>query len=65
MPEDKENNVLTAPCSVESERLLLGAILLDNRVYQEFSDFLHPDQFYDAANGHVFWACQEIIEYPY
>lgn len=42
------------PHSFQAEHALLGAILANNRVYEDAVEILRPDHFADPAHGHLF-----------
>jgi replicative DNA helicase len=42
------------PQAVMVEMALLGAMLVNNRAYEQVSDFLRPEHFYDTANGRIY-----------
>lgn len=50
------------PHNFEAEQALLGALLVDNAVFNKVSDFLRPDHFADPLHGRIFQACQGLIE---
>lgn len=50
----------TQPHSLEAERTVLGALLLDPEAIIKISDFLVPDDFYDPTYKMVFQAIYEL-----
>ena len=50
------------PSSEESERVILGAILLDNSVIAEAVEHLKPEDFYSPMNRRVFAAMIALFE---
>lgn len=42
------------PQSLEAERSVLGAILLDKEVFFKIADILHPEDFYKDAHGYIY-----------
>lgn len=48
------------PQSIESEESLLGAILIDNSVFNEVVEILGPDDFYRGAHQEIFKAMLEL-----
>lgn len=38
----------------EAEQAVIGALLIDNRVYAHVADNLRPEHFYDVRHGHVY-----------
>lgn len=49
------------PRNEEAERQLLGAILVNNRWYEQVAGFLEPDHFYDPAHGRIFAAVGKML----
>lgn len=49
------------PHSTQAEQALLGAILVNNRFYDELEGALHKDHFYVPLHGAVFEAIETII----
>ena len=49
------------PNNLQAEQNLLGAILLDNSITDDFSDLLLPDYFYDPVHGKIFEAAMRLI----
>jgi replicative DNA helicase len=52
----------TMPNSVESERAVLGAILLDEKAIFAAAEFLTPDDFYLEAHREIFRAMLSLAE---
>ena len=50
------------PASIEAERTILGAILLDNSVCNEAAESLQPDDFYLDAHRRIFARMLELSE---
>jgi len=50
------------PANVEAEQALLGAILVNNRAYEQVSEFLQPDHFIDPLHGRIFDAIGKQLE---
>ena len=50
------------PANVEAEQALLGAILINNRAYEQVSEFLRSDNFSGALHGRIFDAIGKQIE---
>ncbi len=50
------------PHSAESERAILGAILLDNNLVNQAIELLKPEDFYVRAHYHVFRAMIALSE---
>ena len=52
----------TQPANIEAEQALLGAILVNNRVFERVSEFLRAEHFFDPAHGRIFAAINTLIE---
>ncbi len=52
----------SAPHNIEAEQALLGAILVNNNVYEKVGDLLTPEQFYDPAHQRIFDAITTLIQ---
>lgn len=50
------------PQSLEAERSVLGALLIDKDAIIKVAEFLRPEQFYKDANGHVYAAILSLYE---
>ena len=50
------------PRNFEAEQGVLGAILLNNRAYDNVARILKPEHFHDAAHGTLYQACGKLIE---
>jgi replicative DNA helicase len=50
------------PQSLESERALLGALLLKPDVIHDVSDIIRPDSFYAEKHRHIFGTMRELAE---
>src|SRR5438270_11043967 len=50
------------PASIEAERSILGAILLDNRAYNEAAETLKPDDFYLDSHRRLFGRIMDLME---
>ena len=50
------------PHSLESERSVLGSVLIDRDAVVEVAEFLRPDDFYREAHGRVYAAMLELFE---
>lgn len=48
--------------NLDAEAAILGAILFDNRVYDDVVDFLLPEHFYDPIHMHLYRAMQMMID---
>ena len=61
-PERSGESFRSPPANDEAEMGLLGAILIDNRVYERVSEFLDADHFSQEFHGRIFEACARLIE---
>ena len=52
----------TPPHNFQAEQALLGALMLNNRAYDQVSEFLRPEHFADPGHGRIFAACVTLIE---
>ena len=52
----------TLPRNLEAERGLLGAILIDNRAYENVSEFLQNDHFSIPIHSEIYSAISKLIE---
>src|SRR5215207_8263597 len=50
------------PQSPQAEQALLGALLANNKAYEQVSEFLAPEQFADPIHGRIFRAIQRRTE---
>ena len=50
------------PASIDSERTIIGAILLDNAAYIESSEKLEVDDFALDSHRHIFQRMTELME---
>lgn len=60
--EDQHPQYRTPPANIEAEQALLGAILVNNRAYEQVSEFLRPDHFTDPLHGRIFDAIGKQLE---
>ena len=63
-PDNRREQYLEKPLpsSEESERVILGAILLDNSVIAQAVEHLKPEDFYSPLNRRVFAAMIALFE---
>lgn len=54
--------IRTLPHNMEAEQALLGAIMEDNRVVEEFSDYLRPEHFFVPVHQRIYDAILKIID---
>ena len=50
------------PHNEEAEQALLGALLYNNRAYENVSEFLRPEHFFHPANAHTYEVIQRLVE---
>ena len=53
--------VRTAPHNIEAEQALLGALLVNNIVYEKISELLKLEHFYDPVHGRIYGAIATLI----
>lgn len=51
-----------APCNIEAEQALLGAILVNNDAFHQVSGFLDPEHFFDPIHQMIFDVCRTMIQ---
>ncbi len=51
-----------APCNIEAEQALLGALLVNNEALQYIGDQLHSDHFYEPLHARIFEAIQKFSD---
>ena len=61
-PQSDDATIRTLPNNIEAEQALLGAILEDNRVLENFSDYLKPNHFFVPVHQRIFDAILKIID---
>lgn len=49
------------PNNLEAEQALLGALLVNNVVYEKVGEILKPDSFYDPVHGRIYEAIATLI----
>jgi RecA-family ATPase len=50
------------PSNIEVEQGLLGALLIDNRVFDQVSDICRPEYFADGVHGRIYTAIATLID---
>ena len=50
------------PHNEEAEQALLGALLVNNKVYEKVSEFLKPEHFGNPAHGRIYEAIVKLVE---
>jgi replicative DNA helicase len=58
---DAIGNVRTPPHNIEAEQALLGALLVNNVVFERTSELLQPEHFYDPVHGRIYGAIATLI----
>lgn len=58
----EETGLRILPHNMEAEQALLGAILEDNRILEQFSDYLRADHFYVPVHQRIYDAVFKIID---
>ena len=51
---DAVGAVRSQPHNIEAEQALLGALLVNNVVFEKVGELLEPDQFYDPVHGRIY-----------
>ncbi|MDD3030388.1 MAG: replicative DNA helicase [Alphaproteobacteria bacterium] len=59
--QDPTGAVRTPPHNIEAEQALLGALLVNNVIYEKVGEILEPDHFYDPVHGRIFGAIATLI----
>jgi len=50
------------PHSIEAEESIISAILIDNSILYDFSEILHPEDFYKPTNRKIYEAISELFK---
>jgi replicative DNA helicase len=61
-PEEQKLNWRQPPSNLEAEQALLGAILVNNRAFEQISDFVKPEHFINQTHGRIFETIGKQIE---
>jgi replicative DNA helicase len=61
MQEDGPYSGRIAPCNIEAEQAVLGALLLQNEVYFRLSSFLTPEHFYEPLHQRLYSVMEDLI----
>jgi replicative DNA helicase len=51
-----------APYNIEAEQALLGAVLVNNKIFERISDILKAEYFYEGAHARIFTAIVTLLE---
>lgn len=66
IPDNQTSNddvtIRTLPHNLEAEQAILGAILEDNRIIEDFSDYLRPNHFFVPVHQRIYDSVLKIIE---
>ncbi len=57
---DAIGTVRTPPHNIEAEQALLGALLVNNIVYEKVGEILEPEQFFDPVHGRIYEAISTL-----
>jgi len=60
-PPSTDNANDPAPHNLEAEQALLGALLIENEVFNRIGDYLQARHFYDPVHGRIFAVATEMI----
>jgi replicative DNA helicase len=60
--EEQQPQYRTPPSNIEAEQALLGAVLVNNRAFEQVSEFLRADHFSDPLHGRIFDAIGKQLE---
>jgi replicative DNA helicase len=53
--------IRTPPHNIEAEQALLGALLVNNIVFEKVGELLEPEHFYDPVHGRIYGAIATLI----
>ncbi|KJV99130.1 replicative DNA helicase [Orientia tsutsugamushi str. Sido] len=51
----------SAPSNIQAEQMILGAVLINNRVLYSINEFLLPEHFYEPLHGKIYTSINLII----
>ncbi len=60
VPDDPHYRIL--PHNIEAEQGLLGALLVDNRVYEKIGDLLQPAHFFAPVHQRIYTAISQFVD---
>ena len=60
-PSDAVGAVRSPPHNIEAEQALLGALLVNNVVYERMGEILQAEHFYDPVHGRIYGAIATLI----
>lgn len=61
MEPNSTNNIKSAPSNVQAEQMVLGAILINNRVFYSVNEFLLPEHFYEQLHSKIYDSINLVI----
>jgi replicative DNA helicase len=50
------------PANIDAEKALLGAIMMNNRCFEQVAEIVEADHFIDPVHGRIYAACKRVIE---
>ncbi|MDD2324612.1 MAG: replicative DNA helicase [Alphaproteobacteria bacterium] len=50
------------PHNIEAEQALLGAVLVNNNIFEKVGDLLEPDHFYDPVHQRIYEAINTLVQ---
>ena len=62
MPPPTDGGAAELPHNVEAEAALLGALMIDNRIAEDFQQRLRPDHFFEPVHGRIYEAILRLID---
>ena len=58
---DIDTDDLTIPRNADAEKAVVGAVLLDNKLYDEVADLIGPQHFFEEILAKIFELAGELI----
>ena len=62
MPPPGGDDTITLPHNIEAEAALLGALMIDNRLFEDVQLKLRADHFYEPVHGRVYDAIPKLVD---
>lgn len=59
--KDVEEKKIELPQNIEAEQALIGAILINNKIFEKISEFLKDYHFADSIHGKIYTVCSKLI----
>ncbi len=56
------NGALAMPHNMEAEQSLIGALLINNLFYEQISDFLQPEHFYNPLHRRIYETIKQLLD---